>query len=413
MPRLLIVIFLVFALSASNAQEFSSFTAKDLDTTQNYGWFNYVQVSAYGGQHLASPDWENFFNKGFWGLGMRLGFQSTGRKEWQRLHNYPQYGFGVSFFHLGGLEVDSVVGSPGAFYFFFGAPIARFGKFTLNGDVELGLSTDFNPYDPESNPDQNIIGASTNLHSNFSLQLYYQLSKRVDLSLGLSFLHFSNGRSFTPQQGINIFGLNLSSSYHFNPVRNFTNNKDPIYKPPVRPTFVKAPRTEFDPHHELILMATIGTVQAYPYEFKNEDGTYDTTGEKGPRYITNSISAEYGYQFARKLKGIAGLDLFYDGSAEYLYDDILPTDTDLGDKLFYGYHVGFHYLIERVAFVFNYGRYIYKPFEQRGNFWLRVGGRVGINDNLDGHIALKTRGGGEGGMADWIEWGIAYKIKGK
>ena len=160
-------------------------------------------------------------------------------------------------------------------------------------------------------------------------------------------------------------------------------------------------------------MASIGTVQAYPFEFKDENGDYDTTGVKGPRYMTNSITAEYGYQFARKIKFIAGLDLFYDGSAEYLYDNILPGDTELNDKLFYGYHVGLHYLIERVALMFNYGRYIYKPFDQRGDFWLRAGGRVGLNDNLDIHVALKTRGGGEGGMADWIEWGLAYKFKSK
>ena len=39
---------------------------------------------------------------------------------------------------------------------------------------------------------------------------------------------------------------------------------------------------------------------------------------------------------------------------------------------------------------------------------MRAGGRIGLTDNLDAHIALKTR---NGGIADWIEWGIAYKLK--
>lgn len=408
MTKIITILFIVISAITLQAQEFSKFTAADLDTTQNYGWFNYVQVTGYRGQHLTSPELENFFSKGFWGMGMRLGLQSTGRKEWQRLHNYPQYGVGVSYFNLGGLGVDTIVGSPGALYFFFGAPIIRFGRSTINVDVELGLSTDFNPYDEETNPMQNIIGATNNLHAHFALQWYYQLSNRMDLTLGLSFMHFSNGRTYTPQQGINIFGLNLGTAYHFNPVKNFTKEKSPGLQPEVRPTFIKEPKSKFNPHHEFTLMASIGTVQAYPGEFKDVSGQVDTTGAEGSRYMTNSVTTEYGYQFARKIKAIGGLDLFYDGSTEYLYDNILPQDTHFDDKVFYGYHIGIHYLIERVSFIFHYGRYIHKPFKQRGNYWLRAGGRLGISPNLDVHLALKTR---DGGTADWIEWGLAYTFK--
>jgi len=395
-----------------NAQEFSKFTKEDFKKDENYGWFNYIQVTGYKGDHMVEDpgDIGDIFGDGFWGLGFRLGTQSKGGKGWQRVHGYPQYGFGVSFFDLGGTDIDTLIGQPGAFYFFFGAPIVRFGNFRLNGDVEIGISTDFNPYDSETNPTQNYIGASQNLHSNFTLQLYYELSQRMDLALGLSFMHFSNGRTFTPQKGINLIGLNLSTAYHFNPVKNFTKHVDPDYQPAIRPTFIKEEKPAFKPHHEFIVMGSIGTVQAMPGDFKDELGQVDTTGAKGPRYMTNSITAEYAYQFARKLKVVGGLDMFYDGSVEYLYDDILPQDTKFKDKSFYGAHVGFHYLIERVSFIFNYGRYIHKPFPQRGEWFMRVGGRIGLTDNLDAHVALKTR---NGGIADWIEWGLAYKFKSK
>jgi len=35
-----------------------------------------------------------------------------------------------------------------------------------------------------------------------------------------------------------------------------------------------------------------------------------------------------------------------------------------------------------------------------------VDGKIGITENLDAHVALKTR---NGGIADWIEWGVSYK----
>lgn len=395
-------------LFGAQAQEFSSFNPEDYDKEKNYGIFNYIQVTGYRGQHLASSDFEDFFSEGFGGVGIRFGTQSTGRKEWQRIHNYPQYGVGVSSFNLGGTDVDSIIGKPTALYFFFGAPMARWGKFRINSDVEIGLSTDFNAYDSESNPNQDFIGATTNLHFNYTLAFYYELSDRIDISLGASFMHFSNGRMFTPQRGINLFGLNLSSAYHFNPIKNYTKHVDPTYQPPLRPEFIITENSPFKGHHEFTFMGSIGTVQAEPGEWKDEYGVKDTSGTVGPRYMVNTITAEYAYQFAKKLKAVGGLDMFYDGSIENNYDNILPQNTTYSDKSFYGYHVGFHYLIERVSLIFNYGRYIYKPFEQRGKYFMRAGGRIGITENLDAHIALKTR---NGGIADWIEWGVAYKIK--
>jgi hypothetical protein len=408
MKKIISSIAALLLLITLQAQEFSEFTTEDFDKDKNYGFFNYVQVTGVKGQHMAAEDLKQYFNDGFYGIGIRVGTQSTGRKEWQRLHNYPQYGFGVSYFDLGNTNVDSILGKPASFYFFYGAPIARLGKRgRLNIDTEIGLSHDFNAYDSEINDLQTVIGSSVNLHANFTLAFYYELSERIDLSLGASFMHFSNGRTFTPNRGINLFGLNLSSSYNFNPIKNYTKHIDPDYQPPIRPELVVAENSPFKGHHEFVFMGSAGTVLAGPGEWKDEHGEIDTTGAVGPRYLTNSFSAEYAYQFARKFKVVGGVDMFYDGSTEVNYEDILPQNTTFADKSFYGYHVGVHYLIERVSFIVNYGRYIYKPFDQLGNYWLRAGGRMGITKNLDIHVALKTR---NGGIADWIEWGIAYKI---
>jgi hypothetical protein len=236
---------------------------------------------------------------------------------------------------------------------------------------------------------------------------YYQLSKRWDLSLGYTLSHFSNGRSFTPQKGINLFGFNLGTAYNFNPIKNYTRHIAPDYQPPIRPDFVVKELNEFKKRHELQFTATIGTVQAEPGEFKDELGERDTTGAKGPRYITSTLSLEYAWHFSRRVKAVTGLDAFFDGSAEYLYDDILPGDAGFSEKAFYGAHLGFHYLIERFTFLYNVGWYLHKPFPQRGSWYMRAGGRIGLTENLDAHIVLKTR---NGGIADWIEWGVAYKF---
>lgn len=407
MKKFISLFIAIIAFAGLHAQEISSFTAEDLDKDKNYGYFNYIQLSLYRGQHLVDDDVKDFFSDGFNGIGFRFGTQSTGRKEWQRRHLYPQYGLGVSFFGLGGGVIDSLLGKPTSVYFYFGAPIWRFKTSRINADLEIGLATDFNAYDSETNPYQNYIGAKTNLHFNMTLAYYLQVSQRMDLSLGVSMMHFSNGRTFTPQKGINLFGVNLSTAYNFNPVKNFTKATDPDYQPQIRPEFIKAEKAPFKGHHEFILMEALGTVQAEPGEWKNDVGTTDTTGIEGPRYMTNSFVAEYAYQFARKIKVVAGLDMFYDGSLVNNYENTLPQDVTVNQRMFYAYHIGGHYLIERFAFIFNIGSYIYKPFDQRGTWFMRAGGRIGLTEHLDAHVCLKTR---NGGIADWIEWGVAYKF---
>lgn len=409
MKRFFLSVSAVFIFIWSTAQEFSSFKSDQFSKDDNYGYFNFIQLNTHAGNHASESEFmEHIFSNGYKAISLRVGTQSTGRQQWQRLHNYPQYGLGVAVFDLGGAEADSSVGAPSALFFYFGAPWARFGNFSLNTDIELGLSYDFNPYDPEINEFQDVIASRTNLHFNLILALYYHLSERIDLNTGFELIHFSNGRTFSPQRGINLAGLTLGASYHFNPMKNYTKSIDPNYKPPIRPQFIIAEKPDFRPHHELQFTTAAGTVQARPGDWKNPDGIIDTTGAIGPRYLTSTLSVDYAYQVKRKVKLNTGFDFFYDGSAEYLYIDKLPGETTFTDKSFYGYHVGFQYLIERFAFIYNLGTYLHKPFPQRGSWYMRVGGKIGLSDKIDAHIVLKTR---NGGIADWIEWGITYKLK--
>jgi hypothetical protein len=157
-------------------------------------------------------------------------------------------------------------------------------------------------------------------------------------------------------------------------------------------------------------MGSVGTIQVDPGGWRHPDGSLDTTNVKGPRHMANSISLDYAYQLSRKVKLGTGLDFFYDRTAQHLYENTPPQNTGFNDKALYGAHVGFQYLIERVSFIFNYGRYIYKPFPQRGKWYMRVGGRIGLTEKIDAQVALKTR---NGGIADWIEWGVVYKFQSK
>lgn len=402
--RIFLLVFSIAFVEAVCGQNQKDTTSFEMQHLKKEGWFNYIQVTGYNGQVMGDSEKKKLFEEDFWGGGIRLGKQSSGRKSWQQIHGYPQYGIGISYFNLGNDQVDSMIGKPLSFYCFYGAPIACSQKFRLNADLEIGLSTAFHAYDPQTNPDQTIIGATTNLHACLSLETYYKVSQRMDLALGLSFMHFSNGKIYTPQQGINLFGLNLSTVYHY----DSKHKQRPNGQKMLRPEFIKYDSSTFEPFGEWSIMASLGTVQSDPGNWKHSNGDRDTTTNVGPRYLTNSISMDYTYQRWRKWKLAAGVDFFYDRSLEHLYADKKPSETKFTDKAFYGAHIGLHYNVAKISAIFNYGRYVYKPFYERGKWYMRIGGRFEVAPMMDLQLTLKTR---NGRIADWIEWGIAYKFR--
>ncbi len=399
MKKLLLSVIFFSIILVAISQERSSFKPEDFKKDENYGYFNYWQAFYHFGSNPTSSIYlQDPFSSGFQAFELRIGTQSTGRQLWQQYHNYPQYGLGFYMGDMGNKVADTLIGKPSALFFYFGAPIVRFGRFTFNTDISIGLSYDFNAYDPVENPTQNVIGSSVNLYFNLSLMLYYRLSERLDLSISYSLTHFSNGRTFTPQQGINTMGLGIGLKYNINPVYNYTKAVEPDYRPAIRPEYVVSEKPVFKPYHELTFMGSVGTVL-----------TERPLGEpKGIRYLTSSVSGDWAYQFARKMNAGAGVDIFYDGSLVESYPDWETSDISTLAKMSFGAHVGFQYQIERFSFLYNLGFYLYKESPARGGFYMRAGGRIQVTDNLYAHVCLKTM---NGGIADWIEWGMAYRLK--
>ncbi|WP_167619737.1 acyloxyacyl hydrolase [Maribellus sediminis] len=398
LKNILFLLFILILFSSVRGQEIA-------DSSKNDGWFNYMQVSYLHGHHTDFEGYRQLLEGDFHGVGFRLGKQSTGRQAWQVVHAYPKYGIGFSIYDLGTDNVDELFGKPVSYYLFYSEPILSVSeKFRLNADLEIGLATAFHKYDPDKNPEQNIIAAKTNLHANMSLELYYLLTERIDVAMGISFLHFSCGRMATPQKGINMLGFNLSSTYHYNSPRY----KQFAEKPYRRPALIKREKPEFKPYSEISIMAAIGNVQAEPGDWKHKNGDMDSTQNVGPRYFTNSVTVDYAYQFNHKLKMMGGVDFFYDRSVENYYGTTSPDALNFNDKAFYGAHAGLQYVVGKIALMFNYGRYIYKPFEERGKWYMRAGGRFEILPKLDAQISLKTR---DERVADWIEWGLVYKMR--
>ena len=404
MRKYFLITIIILQLPGLKGQYISSLKPENSARDSSYGYFSYFQLMLHGGVNLTDNEYlEQIYTAPYKALELRIGTQSTGRQLWQQYHNYPQYGLGFYTANLGGPAADSVIGTPFAVFFYLGAPWGRFGKFSVNTDISIGFTHDLKPYDKETNPYQTDIGSKTNVYFNLALLSYYKLSETIDLNLGISLTHYSNGRMFTPQAGVNPKAINLGVKYIFNSIGNYIKKSDPDYKPNRRPEFIKSEWPEFKPHHELQFMAAMGTVQTRDDRNNKDDGI---------RYMTSSISADWAYQFARKMNAGAGLDVFYDGSLVEWYpdwtEDYVFGDYTVLERMSFGVHGGFQYQVERFSILYNFGVYIYKESPARGAWYMRAGGRIQLTENLYVHIVLKTM---NGGIADWIEWGMAYRLE--
>ena len=86
-----------------------------------------------------------------------LGWQTTGSQPWHQIWGYPA--FGVGFYAGDYFEKGAQLGNPLAVYGFAIWPLQRKKAFTLTLQMGFGLSWNWQPFDPVTNPDNVAIGA--------------------------------------------------------------------------------------------------------------------------------------------------------------------------------------------------------------------------------------------------------------
>lgn len=388
------LIFFVFALAGGWA---TGQTWKDQAVADpNYGKFNILQITGHTGSHLyTGQGLEGFLDNGYAGVEIRLGWQSTGKEWWQENAKFPSYGLG---YYSGVIGDPEIMGNPNALYLWFSQPLTNpERRHVLLWDLAVGLTYDLKAWDPEDNPYNDAIGSRTTVYFNANIGGKSQLNREMDLVYGVDLTHFSNGRSFTPNYGLNMFGVNVGLRYHFNPMQKFVSAQAPELILAVRPTYEYKPAPPKPKGYDISLYTSIGSVQAEP-----------ENNEEGARYLTSSTVIDFRRVYAHKGAFYIGADLFYDGSLYESSDEgKAGLDPVTGDYWNIGAHIGHEYNIWKVGLVTQVGTYLYKTIDARGDMWMRVGANYKFSSRFFAQVSLKTQ---NGAAADWIEWGLGYRL---
>ncbi len=355
------------------------------------GRFRTIQLSGHSGAHLYGGEGldEETVSK-YGAFELRYAWQNSNPESWASQYGYPSYGVG---YYSGFLGDPQIFGSPNAIFGFINFPISKpLKRNAFKIEPALGLTYNLEPYNSETNPTNDAIGSRLAVYFNLNFGWNYKWTKEMDIAYGIDFTHFSNGRSNTPNWGLNMFGLNLGLRYHYNADEHKI-DKD-TYAPRVLPARYLRPErklnTKVEDNQSINIYLAVGSVENYP------ETPDDSFNDK--RYTTFSAVLDYQHKFNNMHGVTAGVDFFYDGSLE----DRFPDDES--QEYLAGIHGGYDFMFYRFTFAAHVGTYL---TDNRGkeSYFTRVALRYDIFDWSYAQVGLKT----DGFAADWVEFGIGFR----
>lgn len=348
---------------------------------------NYPFLS--GNYHMGSVLATNDFVKGenladeplniYQSVSLKFGFQNPGYTDWQKTYKGPYYGIGL---FLGDFYTNEL-GNPLAAYGYFGIPIKRWKKLELYSEFQFGMAWNWNHYDSISNPKNTAIGSGFTVYLDLGINAFYPITENIDLGLGCSFTHFSNGGFERPNRGLNLVSPSVEVKYHFKK------------RPDVR-SIEKMPKIK-NKSNELYFMLGYGDHQIVEHEF---DSNYFAVGGLGIYYSfhhTNAFRSGPGVD----LNFVWGLTALDNGSHGPIGIDNLTVGLIYSPEL----------VINRLRLTAGIG--IYARHIQYGNFkqtYQRLGARYFITDNISAGINVRAI---NFMLAEFLEFNVGYSINWK
>lgn len=233
---------------------------------------------------------------------LKYAFSAPEQSREARIYRDAYQGVGISYD-----DFNHQLGSPVSLYLLQGARIASLGsRVSLNYEWNLGLAFGWHPYDPESNPDNHVIGSKVTAYIGLDLYARCILSRHFDVKLGIGAAHYSNGNTQYPNLGLNTAQLSVGATYYINRQADRLLHRHEAL-----------PRADHGIVYDLVLFGAW-----------RQRGIY----EDGYPYALNGKAAVMGFNFTPMytlnhwLRLGASLDGIYDRTANLVYDVNAPVN---------------------------------------------------------------------------------------
>ena len=308
---------------------------------------------------------------------LKVLWQNPGYTDWQKVYRGPYYGGGLT---VGDFFNPDELGYPISLYGVLGIPIKRWEKLELYSEFQFGIAWNWEHYDSITNPKNLVIGGGLTVHLSLGINVFYHVTKNLDLGAGLSFLHFSNGGFERPNKGFNIYAPSVELKYH-------------LAKRPDVMNIEPAGRIERS--NDLFFMLGYGDHQLNEHEL---DTNY---------YAIGGLSIIYFTQLSNAFRLGYGTDVNY-----WWGLNALPDGTP-GPRTAENFTIGFllqpELVIDKLTLVSGFGIYakhlIYGNFKQT---YQRLGIRYEFYKNLSFGVNVRAV---NFMLAEFLEFNLAYRIR--
>jgi hypothetical protein len=311
------------------------------------------------------------------GFMLSYAHKSTGKHEWEKAYNYPDYGiyFVYQDFKNPILGYSSAAGG---FYKFY------FANRHLSLKIAQGLAMTTNPYDRVTNSKNRAFGSR--FMGNTDFVIGYTRDRVIDnlgVDLGFFFSHYSNGRFKSPNSGVNTYGITLGVHYDFNPITL------PVANDSIKTTYTEPLK------YTVVLRSGL-----------NESPSVGS-GQKPFYHISGFVDK----RVSRKSAIQAGAEVFFTTSnQEYIrYKSIAFPELQLDPNTDYkrvGVFAGYELFINRLSLEAQLGYYVYQPFKIDIPVYDRLGIKYYISKNIFTGVGVKTHGF----MAEATEFAIGVRL---
>ncbi|MEM1357433.1 MAG: acyloxyacyl hydrolase [Bacteroidota bacterium] len=353
-------------------------TSSSTNTTRNFPKLSVSPSFGYNILNGTIPD--GFIAPPYQSLDVRVGAQTTGKRLYQELWNYPEWGGGI---YAVNFSQDTLFGTPLAAFAYVDIPVRPYGaerKWNYGVHLSCGLSGHFRTYDPFTNPRNLYLSTLLNTYLDAAVWVSRRLTPRLDARAGISLVHFSNGSWRQPNLGLNLIGPKVQLQY-------FPQGRPAVASRREIPTWRG--------RHGLFIAQAIGTKQL---------------AIDGGRYFSTTTSLAYRWWSGYRTRWLAQLDLFYDGSNNSGEDrrDIVPVEDRNNPANYWsaGLFAGYEAVYNRWSLLLGAGVYVWRRYPYEKRVYQRFGLRYRVWRGLEVGVIYKGRSFG----ADYIEWTVGYGI---
>lgn len=333
----------------------------------------------YGSIIRHNPDISHLITAHPEGLILAWNRKRYGEEEWESLYNYPDTGFTFIYQDMNNPTLGEHFGAYAHYNFYF-----------LKRQVQLrigqGIAYNTNPYDRQNNFRNTAYGSHL-LSSTLLMARYHRenLWKSLGLSVGLSFIHYSNANFKAPNASTNTVAFQVGLTYTLDEMSE-------------REFIPQAIQTD-KPKHSWTWNFVLRTGQ--------NEGDVVGSGQYG--FVTPSIYIDKRLGQKSALQG--GVDVFFSGFLRELIrfrstsfpEEAIAADTDWKRA---GVFVGHELRLNQMSVITQLGYYVYYPYDFEGRVYNRIGLQRYFGDHWFGALTLKAHAA----AAEAVEFGIGYRL---